>query len=285
MNQPETCASRRAYRRSWIFVNATIFLVICFGCFQVSPADESDPIESVIQRENDRPGARDWQLTRVRLDSMDGFRCPWIEGYCSQQSVVAGESIEIMVSADPPQEFTIEIFRMGYYGGRGARLMKTLGPFQGQTQPPPPIGPRSVRECHWQPTTRLDIPENWISGVYLGRLTLLPPDENSGPWQSYVVFIVRDNRPADILFQCSDNTWQAYNRWPDNYSVYTHPKGNQGPGRTSASIGPTVARRSFAAWSTIRLRSDRASFFPSNSPCATSSSSMATTSPTAPTVT
>src|SRR5262249_12934968 len=31
------------------------------------------------------------------------------------------------------------------------------------------------------------------------------------------------------LFQCSDNTWQAYNRWPDGYSVYTDPKGNQGP--------------------------------------------------------
>ncbi len=27
-------------------------------------------------------------------------------------------------------------------------------------------------------------------------------------------------RPADILFQCSDNTWQAYNRWPDLYSLY-----------------------------------------------------------------
>src|SRR5690606_41813726 len=38
--------------------------------------------------------------------------------------------------------------------------------------------------------------------------------------QSYVVFIVRDNRPADILFQCSDNTWQAYNRWPDRFSLY-----------------------------------------------------------------
>ena len=44
-----------------------------------------------------------------------------------------------------------------------------------------------------------------------------------------MVFIVRDDRPADILFQCSDNTWQAYNRWPDNYSVYTAPEGNQGP--------------------------------------------------------
>ena len=29
--------------------------------------------------------------------------------------------------------------------------------------------------------------------------------------------------------QCSDNTWQAYNRWPNNYSIYTHPKGTQGP--------------------------------------------------------
>ena len=43
------------------------------------------------------------------------------------------------------------------------------------------------------------------------------------------MFIVRDDRPADILFQCSDNTWQAYNQWPSHYSVYTHPKGNQGP--------------------------------------------------------
>jgi hypothetical protein len=62
--------------------------------------------------------------------------------------------------------------------------------------------------------------------VYLGRLTTL----GEGPyWQSYVIFIVRDQRPADILFQCSDNTWQAYNRWPSHYSVYTHPKGVQGP--------------------------------------------------------
>ena len=73
------------------------------------------------------------------------------------------------------------------------------------------------------------MPEDWPSGVYLGRLTLLPPDEGHAPWQSYVVFIVRDDRPADILFQCSDNTWQAYNRWPTHYSLYTHIKGGQGP--------------------------------------------------------
>ena len=37
-----------------------------------------------------------------------------------------------MVSTNPPRPFQIEIFRMGYYGGRGARLMTTLGPLRGQ---------------------------------------------------------------------------------------------------------------------------------------------------------
>jgi hypothetical protein len=182
----------------------------------------------LIRDENARPGALDWQLTRVRADK-DGFRSPWIEGYCSKQSVQAGDSIDIMVSTDPPRKFGIEIFRMGYYGGRGARLMKTLGPFDGKAQPAPTPGPKNLHECRWEPATSVTIAGDWPSGVYLGRLTTLV-DENVEPyWQSFVVFIVRDDRPADILFQCSDNTWQAYNRWPNNYSVYTHPRGGQGP--------------------------------------------------------
>jgi hypothetical protein len=182
----------------------------------------------LIHDENARPGALDWQLTRVRVDK-DGFRSPWIEGFCTKQSVAAGESIGIMVSTDPPRRFGLEIFRMGYYGGRGARLMATHGPFQGNAQPIPTPGPKNIHECRWEGGLVLTIPEDWPSGVYLGRLTTLV-DENVEPyWQSYVIFIVRDDRPADILFQCSDNTWQAYNRWPNNYSVYTHPRGGQGP--------------------------------------------------------
>ncbi len=183
---------------------------------------------SLIRDENARPGARDWQLTRVRVDK-DGFRSPSIEGYCSKQSVKAGESLDIMVSTNPPRRFGIEIFRMGYYGGRGARLVKELGPFDGKAQPTPAPGPKNLHECLWEPATSLTIPADWPSGVYLGRLTTLVDPDVEPYWQSYVVFIVRDDRPADILFQCSDNTWQAYNRWPNNFSVYTHPKGVQGP--------------------------------------------------------
>ena len=58
-------------------------------------------------------------------------------------------------------------------------------------------------------------PPDWLSGVYVGKLV----PESEGP-QSYVVFIVRDDRPADFIFQCSDNTWQAYNRWPSQFALY-----------------------------------------------------------------
>jgi len=192
-----------------------------------APAAGSDP--TLIRRENKKQGSRDWQLTRVRLDKRGGLRCPPVEGYCSKQSVSAGESIDIMVSTDPAQKFSIEIFRTGYYGGRGARLMTTLGPFNGTAQPIPEVGEKRIRECKWEPSTTLTIPDDWPSGVYLGRLTTESDSSGFGYWQNYVVFIVRDDRPADILLQCSDNTWQAYNQWPDGYSVYTHPKGNQGP--------------------------------------------------------
>ena len=181
-----------------------------------------------VTLENKKKGASDWQLTRVRPDK-SGQRTAHIEGYCSKQSVMTGESIDIMVSTSVKENFRIEIFRTGYYEGAGARLMTTLGPFEGHEQLTPEPGPKNLHECSWKPTTSLVIPNDWISGVYLGRLTTIPKGADEPYWQSYIIFIVRDERPADILFQCSDNTWQAYNRWPSNYSVYTHPKGVSGP--------------------------------------------------------
>ena len=183
-----------------------------------------------IQAENRKPGSPDWQLTNVRLVNARGYRSRVMEGYCSHQSIEAGETLRIMASADPPGRFQIEIFRMGYYGGAGARLMTVLGPFDAPRQPDPPVGPNRLRECKWEPSTELKIPAGWLSGVYLGRLTRLAENSNVHAWQSFVVFIVRDRRKAEVLLQASDNTWQAYNRWPDDYSMYTDPRHSWAPG-------------------------------------------------------
>ena len=138
-----------------------------------------------------------------------------IEGYCSATSIRAGDILKVFVSTDPPSPFKVDIFRMGYYQGKGARKISSLGPFQGKNQKVPEDGKNNVRECTWEPSFELEIGTDWASGVYLGKMTAT----NSG-LQSYIVFIVKDDRPADFLFQCSDLTWQAYNRWPEWRSLY-----------------------------------------------------------------
>ncbi len=226
MNSPMD-ASSPFDRRSFIKGSAALGLAAATGGQGL--AAERTP--GLVSSENRKGGSDDWQLTRVRLDQRGGIRASGIEGYCSRQSVAAGETIDIMVSSQPAEDFIIEIFRTGYYGGKGARLLRTLGPFKGKTQPVPDstMGDRHLHECRWEPSCSIKIPEDWPSGVYLGRLTTLKDTTGFGYWQNYVVFIVKDDRPADICLQCSDNTWQAYNKWPSRFSVYTHPKGNQGP--------------------------------------------------------
>ncbi len=104
-----------------------------------------------------------------------------------------------MVSTDPPAPFRIEIFRTGYYGGRGARLMTTLGPLQGTPQPIPPVGDKRLRECRWAPATTLTIPVDWPSGVYLGRLTTVPGAADQPYWQIVGAGVVHAARPHAAL--------------------------------------------------------------------------------------
>jgi hypothetical protein len=172
-----------------------------------------------IRRENEHPGTRDWLTTNVRIDPSTKYRSPWIEGYASRTSVRPGQSIAFHVSTNPASPFLIEIYRMGYYQGHGGRLMHKIGPIKGAVQPDPPVGPKRLRECKWDPCASLTIPADWTSGVYLGKLTA-----ERESLQSYVIFVVRDDRKADFLFQVSDTTWNAYNRWPSQFSLYDDGK-------------------------------------------------------------
>lgn len=175
----------------------------------------ADKKNQAIVDENARPGTREWMLASTRVDPATKYRSPWIEGYASQASVSTGQKLQIMVSTDPVSEFIIDFYRLGYYAGDGGRLVHSSGKLSGKKQPMPEVGQRRLQNCQWEPSYELTIPEDWPSGVYVGKLT-----EQREQLQSYVIFIVRDTRQCDLLFQCSDHTWQAYNRWPSQYSLY-----------------------------------------------------------------
>jgi len=169
-----------------------------------------------IVEENRHEGALNWQLTHWQVGEGDGGRSAAVEGYASRTSVAPGQSVDLHVSTFLPRPVLIEVYRLGYYSGFGGRLMASLGPFACDKQPVPYPGTGHLRACTWPVTCRLDIPADWVSGVYLAKLTAGGP---LGP-QSYIIFVVHDGRQADLLLQCSDLTWQAYNRWPARDSLY-----------------------------------------------------------------
>lgn len=169
----------------------------------------------LIRRENKKPGTREWILTKTAITPDTKYRCPFIEGYASHTSVSAGDIISFHVSCNPHSKFVIDLYRSGYYSGDGARKIAHLGTFAGKPQDDPEIGKNRLRECQWAPCLELTIEDDWVSGVYLAKLTSLETG-----MQSYITFIVKDDRKVDFLFQCSDTTWSAYNRWPSQYSLY-----------------------------------------------------------------
>ena len=85
---------------------------------------------------------------------------------------------------------------MGYYGGKGGNLKKHIDTLQGKEQRAPDPDPESnFFECRWDKTYPLVIPHDWLSGVYLCKLTTLPDR-----FQSYIIFIVKDDRKVDFRF-------------------------------------------------------------------------------------
>jgi hypothetical protein len=131
--------------------------------------------------------------------------------YASHTSVTSGDTLDVHISTYPASKYSVSIYRMGYYGGAGGRLMRTIGPLQGTTEATPGDGNRNLIECNWKVGFSLEIPQDWLSGVYLGKLSTIP--EPAGQYldlelasEAYVIFVVRDNRKADLLFQTSDMT-------------------------------------------------------------------------------
>ena len=110
--------SRRDFLKYAASLGAAPLLSSC-GVKKNPLSGDSNP----IFRENERPGTREWMLTNTRTDPRTQVNCPWIEGYCSRTSVRAGEKISFFVSTDPVSSFTLDIYRMGYYGAAGHRTL------------------------------------------------------------------------------------------------------------------------------------------------------------------
>jgi hypothetical protein len=173
----------------------------------------SDPL--AIQTENIRLGAANWHITNFAGAGE-------IQAYAGQTSVNAGETLDLYVSTRQARTaYRIDVYRTGWYGGAGARLVATAtgltGTSQGYYTGATGLVGSGARhfdqtsgllDVNWTPSYRLHVAPDWLSGVYLALLT------EAGGKQTYVPFVVRqDFRSSDFLYKAAFNTYQAYNAW------------------------------------------------------------------------
>ncbi|WP_244936671.1 DUF4082 domain-containing protein [Methylobacterium currus] len=164
---------------------------------------------------------------------IDGSGSANIEGFATDISVNVGNTIDFKINTNS-SNYRIDIYRLGYYGGLGARKIDTIQHTGVQNQPTPLRDGATglVDAGNWSVSASWNVPADAVSGVYIAKLTR--QDGTAGV--NEIPFIVRDDASrSDIIFQTADQSWQAYNPWGGaNFYGGNGPATGQGQGRAYA---------------------------------------------------
>ncbi|MEU2052206.1 DUF4082 domain-containing protein [Streptomyces bungoensis] len=157
--------------------------------------------------ENSKPGSpkSDWFSPNAYGD---------IKGFTTKESVQAGDTVQFKVQSKT--SYHIQIYRLGWYGGDGAREMTTAAqaavtyPANYATKPAgcTTKSTTGLVDCgNWPVTATWTVPSDAVSGLYIANLT-----QTDGDGLMPYPFVVRkDSSTSDVVVQTSDQTWQAYN--------------------------------------------------------------------------
>jgi len=121
-----------------------------------------------IVAENMLPGTppAQWQIT--------GDGDPTIQGFTTDISVNHGQTVYFKINDTALASYEIDIYRMGYYGGLGAREVATIPPSQttDTVQPTPDYDPSTgLIDCgNWSVSASWAIPAAATSGIYFANL-------------------------------------------------------------------------------------------------------------------
>jgi WD40 repeat protein len=153
-----------------------------------------------------------------------GIGDPTLQGYATEISVDRGETVDFKIDTTAA-DYRLDIYRIGYYGGLGARFIDTVTPSVAlpQNQPACNDDPSTgLVDCgNWAVSASWSVPASATSGIYVARAVRT---DTGGA--SHIVFVVRDDAGgSDLLFQTADTTWQAYNDFGGNNLYQGGPAG------------------------------------------------------------
>ena len=161
-----------------------------------------------IIEENAKPGtpASEWDIDIVDVHNRS------IQGFATEMSVNIGETVHFKIDTNATA-YRLDIYRMGYYDGNGARKVATVQPSVAlpQLQPPGLSDATGLLDCgKWVVSASWAVPADAASGIYFAKLVR----EDGQTGANHIFFVVRDDDGnCELLFQASDTTWQAYNTY------------------------------------------------------------------------
>ena len=217
--------SRRLRLLPVVVVTAAAIVVVA----ESGPAAAVDPcappVTNKVACENTKPGdtPSDWQV--------NGIGDSTIQGFATSMSVNVGQTIDFKIKT-PANSYHLDILRLGYYGGDGARIIASnIQPSVSLPQSQPNCLTSSstgLVDCgNWKVSASWTAPSTAVSGLYMAHLV-----RNDTGGESQILFVVRDDSShSDVVLKTSDSTWQAYNAYGGN-SLYSCtvscPSGNPG---------------------------------------------------------
>jgi hypothetical protein len=173
------------------------------------PTFEPPPAPSPVVVENAKPGTPGWASFPQVTDGS-------IEGY-TQPSAAPGDTLTFHVSTSPEAHYRIQVFRVGYYGGVGARRVACLPSCDdsalGTSRATPSPSPEGLVHAGWPVSQQLQIPQDWVSGYYVARFQLASGADAGRAATTWFILREPAERRAPMLVQASPTTWQAYNAW------------------------------------------------------------------------
>jgi Domain of unknown function (DUF4082)/Bacterial Ig-like domain/Bacterial Ig domain len=195
--------------RMIMLIALAFFMVLYLNLGFRQPVLAADPCTSTsnpIVAENCKVGnpASEWDIS--------GAGNSTIQGFATDISYNRGQTVNFKIKTTAAQ-YRLDIYRMGYYGGQGARKVDSVSAIRTQAQNQPNCltnATTGLVDCgNWAVSASWVIPANATSGIYFVKTVRL---DTGGA--SHIVFIVRDDSSnSDLLFQTSDATWLAYNTY------------------------------------------------------------------------
>jgi phosphodiesterase/alkaline phosphatase D-like protein len=217
--EPRVASGPRGLGLILLSVAATT-LAVAYGLGLTAqvPGPCDPPNSNQIVCENLKPGdpASAWDVNGVGDTS--------IQGFATDISVNRGQTVSFKVSTNASQ-YRLDIYRLGYYAGLGARKVATVNPSVSLPQNQPSCLTNSATglvDCgNWAVSASWAVPSSAVSGIYIAKA--IRTDTGGA---SHIVFVVRDDTShADVLFQTSDTTWHAYNSYGGNSLYVGAPAG------------------------------------------------------------